>query len=168
MDEFDKLIEENTQTGNKNDVDIYKYITEKQFDQMVSEATTKSTTMKNTIVAFFVGGAICTTGEGFINLYKYIGANQDDASIYATMTLILIAGIMTGFGLYSKLGTYAGAGSIVPITGFANSVVSPAIEFKKEGFITGTGTKMFAVAGPVIVYGILSSILSGMFLYCSK
>lgn len=133
-----------------------------KYNQYVENMTPKSNPFFNCLKAFVVGGIICTIGEGFINLYQYLGNDEELAGLYATMSLIILSIILTGLNLYQKLGQFGGAGSVVPITGFANSVVSPAIEFQAEGQVFGVGCKIFTIAGPVILYGIFSSWLLGV------
>ena len=113
---------------------------------------------------FLVGGAICTAGQGLSNLYQNWGMDQDAAGGAVSITLILAAALLTGLGWFDKLAKRAGAGTLVPITGFANAMVSPALEFKSEGLITGTAAKLFVVAGPVLVFGISASVLYGLIL----
>ncbi len=137
----------------------------KKYNDMVEEMSPKSPIIKNCIIAFISGGIICSIGQFINNIVKNYGLNNDDASLITSTILILISAILTGLGIYGKLGKHCGAGTIVPITGFANSVVSPAIEFKKEGFVFGLGAKMFIIAGPVIVYGIITSIIVGTIYY---
>ena len=116
--------------------------------------------------AFWVGGTICCVGQTIRFLLELIfGLSGDELASYVSMILILLGGLLTGLGVYDRIGKYAGGGSIVPITGFANSVVSPAIEFKTEGYVYGTAAKMFVVAGPIIVFGIASSVLVGLIYY---
>ena len=136
-----------------------------KYNDMVEKMSPKSPILKNCIYAFISGGFICILGQFINNMVKNYGFNNDDASLITSTILILISAILTGLGIYGKLGKYCGAGTIVPITGFANSVVSPAIEFKKEGFIFGLGAKMFIIAGPVIVYGVITSIIVGTIYY---
>ena len=113
--------------------------------------------------AFWVGGVICMIGQGFRFLLELgIGLKGDELSAYVSMIMIFLGAFLTGLGVYDRIGKYAGGGSIVPITGFANSVVSPAVEFKTEGYVFGTAAKMFVVAGPIIVFGIASSVLVGL------
>ena len=119
-------------------------------------------------MAFLFGGAICTIGQVFFNLYTNFGFDKDEVSILASSTMIFLGAFLTGLGVYDKLANYAGAGTVVPITGFANSIVSPAIEFKSEGYVFGVGAKMFTIAGPVLVYGISSSVLVGIVYYIVK
>ncbi len=116
-------------------------------------------------MAFLVGGSICTIGEAFLNIYGMMGLSQEDAGALTSMTLIFLSALFTGFKLYDRLAQHGGAGSLVPITGFANAVVSPALDFKSEGFVLGLGAKMFVIAGPVIVYGISASIIYGIIYY---
>ena len=112
-----------------------------------------------------VGGAICVLGQALLNGYQSLGLDQEQAGTAVSVTLVFAAAVLTGLGWFDKLAKRAGAGTLVPITGFANAMVSPALEFKSEGFITGTAAKLFVVAGPVLVYGISASILYGLLLY---
>ncbi len=117
----------------------------------------------NIIKAFLVGGLICTLGQGFWNLYlTFFNLAQNDAGAMSTITLIFLGGLLTGLGFYDELGQFAGAGSIVPVTGFANSMVAPALEYKQEGYILGMGAKLFSVAGPVLTYGMVSAFFIGL------
>ena len=131
----------------------------------MEQVTPKHNPWINIAWAFVVGGAICTLGQVLINWYQNLGASKEDAALYVTITLVLLSALFTGLNLYQKLTKYAGAGSVVPITGFANAVASPAIEFKTEGYILGVGAKMFVVAGPVITYGVVSSVFAGILYY---
>lgn len=115
--------------------------------------------------AFVIGGLICCLGQALFNLYTYLGMNETNARSVTSITLIFLSALFTGLKLYDKIAKHGGAGTLVPITGFANSVVAPALEFKTEGFILGTAAKMFIIAGPVIVYGILASAVYGIILY---
>ena len=135
---------------------------DEKYNQYVEKVTPKHNPWVNIVWAFVVGGAICTLGQLLINWYQKLGADKEDAALYVTITLILLSALTTGLNLYQKLTKYAGAGSVVPITGFANSVAAPAIEFKTEGFILGVGAKMFTIAGPVIVYGVSASVVYGL------
>ncbi|MCT4593313.1 MAG: stage V sporulation protein AC [Anaeromicrobium sp.] len=128
----------------------------------VEAKSPKPTYLKNCIWAFIVGGLICTLGQFIYNLYKGLGLDKMDASTATSITLVFLGAFFTGLGLYDRLGKVAGAGSIVPITGFSNSIVSPAMEFKREGYVFGVGAKMFNVAGPVLVYGFGSSVIVGL------
>ena len=116
-------------------------------------------------MAFLIGGLICVLGQALIFLYQYWGLSTEKASSLASITLVLLSALATGFGIYDKLAKHAGAGTLVPITGFANAVVSPALEFKSEGLILGLGAKLFTIAGPVIVYGVAASVLYGLIYY---
>lgn len=139
-------------------------MTNKEYGEYVNGKSKPSPILKNLIWAFVIGGLICTVGQGLLNLYKKAGLTAEDAGSAVSMTLIFAAALLTGLGLIDKLAKRAGAGTLVPITGFANAMVSPALEFKSEGFITGTGAKLFTVAGPVLVFGISASILYGILL----
>lgn len=116
------------------------------------------------VKAFVSGGAICCVGQLILNLYLSFDLEQESAAAAASITLVLIGAALTGLGIYDKMARFSGAGTLVPITGFANSVVAPALEFKTEGFVTGTAAKMFIIAGPVIVFGISASVVYGLVL----
>lgn len=137
----------------------------KEYDEMTKKASPPSPVFTDCLWAFFVGGAICCLGEGFSALYEYLGLGEKQTAILASASLVALSAITTALGWYQKLAAKAGAGTLVPITGFANAVVSPAIEFKCEGFVTGVGAKMFIIAGPVIVYGVMSSAIYGVIYY---
>ena len=129
----------------------------------VKSISPKTNEKRSLIHAFWVGGVICCIGQGIrLLLSNFAGLTGDDLSAYVSFFMIFIGAFLTGLGVYDRIGKYAGGGSIVPITGFANSVVSPAMEFKTEGFIYGVASKMFIIAGPIIVFGILSSVLVGL------
>lgn len=137
-----------------------------QYDRMVKEASPPSTWVKNCIMAFLFGGGICTLGQGFFWLYHTIlNIEEKDARGMVSVTLIFLTAILTALKVFDNIAKIAGAGTIVPITGFANSMVSPAMEFKSEGMVLGLGAKIFAIAGPVLVYGITASIIYGMILF---
>ena len=137
-------------------------MTEKEYGKLVNGVMPKSPIWKDCIWAFVVGGLICALGQAFINWYGSIGLEKTDASTAASMTLVAISALLTGLSLYDNVAKFAGAGTLVPITGFANAVAAPAVEFKTEGFILGVGAKMFTIAGPVIVYGISAGVLYGL------
>lgn len=142
---------------------------QQEYSDYVDAHSKKSPIVKDCICAFIVGGLICIVGQLFTDIMQnYCGLSFKTASTYSTILLILIAAILTAFKLYAKIGKHAGAGSIVPITGFSNSIVSPAIEFKTEGYILGIGANMFKVAGPVLVYGICTSSLIGFIYWLIK
>ena len=145
-----------------------KIVSEKEYSKMVKKTSPNSPIIKNCIKAFVVGGLICDLGQFLINLFKKLGCTIEQSNSYTSIVLIFIASFLTGLGIYSKIGKFAGAASIVPITGFSNSVTAPAIEFKKEGLILGLGAKIFIIAGPVLLYGILSSMIIGIFYYIFK
>ena len=130
-------------------------------NQYVEEKTPKPDLLKDMLYAFFVGGMICTLGQVFMNFYLSRGFEEELASSFTTLSLILLSVLLTGFNLYQKITKIGGAGSLVPITGFANSVAAPAIEFQKEGQVFGIGCKIFTISGPVILYGIFSSWVLG-------
>ncbi len=137
-------------------------VTEKEYGKLVQELAPKSPIKKDCINAFWIGGLICVLGQLAINGYTALGLEKQDASTAASMSLVVLSALLTGFSLYDNIAKYAGAGTLVPITGFANSIASPAIEFKTEGFILGVGAKMFTIAGPVIVYGVSASVVYGL------
>lgn len=137
-------------------------LTQKEYQKIVDKHSGKSPIVKDTFRAFFVGGLICTLGEIFRKTYLSAGLGKDLAGSATAITLIFIASVLTAFGIFDRIGKYAGAGTLVPITGFSNAVTSPAMEFKSEGMVPGTATKIFTVAGPVIVYGTLSSVIAGV------
>lgn len=134
----------------------------KQYNEYVERVTPNNNLVKDMCNAFWIGGSICLMGQIWNEIFLYFGATKDDAAAFTTLVLILESVILTGFGVYPKIAKVGGAGCLVPITGFANGVVSPAIEFKTEGQIFGVGAKIFTIAGPVILYGIFSSWLAGV------
>lgn len=140
-----------------------------EYTKYVEKISPKPSYIKNYIMAFLVGGTICCIGQGINDFYMKIVHLEKLASATATsMTLIFIGSLLTGLGIYDLIGKRAGAGSIIPITGFANSIVSPAMEFKREGYVMGVGSNLFKIAGPVLVYGISSSIACGLIYYVLK
>ena len=136
-------------------------VTPEQYQTLSQQYTPKPTIVKNVVRAFIVGGIICLIGQLFINLFFTLGMARLEASTAATATMIFLGALLTGLGVYDEIGKFGGAGSIVPVTGFANSIVSPAMEFKREGYVMGVGAKLFTIAGPVLVYGIATSIVVG-------
>ena len=140
-------------------------MTAKEYAQAVKRLTPKSKSFKNIPMAFSVGGMICVLGQGILNLFRTMGLDWDTASACASVSLIILSALLTGFNRYDNIARHAGAGTLVPITGFANSMVAPAMEFKQEGLIPGLGSKMFSIAGPVLVYGISASVIYGLFLF---
>ena len=133
-----------------------------QYAQMVNQASPGSPMWKNCLLAFLSGGVICIIGEGLSQFYLGRGFSKEEAALLVSVTLIFLSAVLTALGLYGKLGKYCGAVTEVPITGFANSVVSPAIEYKSSGLVLGMAAKMFVIAGPVIVYGTLTSMAVGI------
>ena len=140
-------------------------MTNAEYFQYVAKMSPKSPIVKDCLHAFWIGGTICALGQLLLNFYgRTVGLDETGAGAATSVTLIFISALLTGLGLYGKIAKHAGAGTLVPITGFANAVVSPAIEFKTEGFVTGTAVKMFTIAGPVLVYGIAASVVYGVIL----
>ena len=137
-------------------------MTQRQYEKLVQEMMPKSPIVKDCIFAFCIGGAICALGQGFINFYTWLGLDKTDAGTAGSMSLVALSALLTGLSLYDNIAKYAGAGTLVPITGFANSIAAPSVEFKTEGFILGVGAKMFTIAGPVIVYGVSASVVYGL------
>ena len=138
-------------------------MTNKEYSDMTKKASPGSKSVKNCLNAFWVGGLICLIGQLLLDLYENVlKMEQNSASTLVSMSLITLSIILTALGLYQKIAKFAGAGTLVPITGFANAMSSPAIEFKPEGFILGVGAKMFTIAGPVIVYGVSASVAYGL------
>ena len=142
-------------------------MTEREYGKLVKEMAPKSPVGRDCLNAFFIGGLICMLGQVAINVYKATGMEQQDAGTAASMTLVAISALLTGMSLYDNIAKHAGAGTLVPITGFANSLAAPAVEFKTEGFILGTAAKMFTIAGPVIVYGASASVVYGFIYWIS-
>lgn len=141
---------------------MQKKMTKTEYSRYVDKKSPRTKTIRNMIKAFAVGGLICVVGQFFTNVLNSRGMEQDDAGVITIIIMIFLGVLFTGLNIYDELGRFAGAGSIVPITGFANSIVSPAMEFKTEGYIMGVGSKMFVVAGPVLVYGISASVIAGI------
>lgn len=156
--------------GNINEVvrDNNKQTRNEKYKKYVDEITPKHSLWVNLIWAFVCGGAICALGQALTNLYMHWGATKEDASLYLILTFVAASVLLTGLGIYSKFAKFAGAGAVVPITGFANSVASSAIEYKKEGQVFGIGCKIFVIAGPVILYGIFSSWVLGLLYWLGK
>lgn len=143
-------------------------VTQNQYEQMNKKASPNTKSLQTTICAFLVGGLICVIGQLLIDLYIYAGIDKQQASVLASVSLIFIAAVLTAFKVYDNIAKIGGAGTLVPITGFSNAVVSPAMEFKSEGLILGLGAKMFIIAGPVIVYGTIASVIYGLIIYIFK
>ena len=139
-----------------------------EYSNMTDKASPPSKVLKNSIMAFLIGGLICTIGQGITNFFSNTGMEIKDARASTSIILVFLGAFLTALGVYDNIAKVAGAGTLVPITGFANSIVAPAIEFKSEGYIMGLGAKMFIIAGPVLVYGITSSIVYGIILAIIK
>ena len=137
---------------------------ETEYGKLVDELSPRSPIWRDCLNAFWIGGAICALGQVFLNWYTSMGREKSDAGTAASMTLVALSALLTGLSLYDDIAKAAGAGTLVPITGFANAISAPAVEFKTEGFILGVGAKMFTIAGPVIVYGVSASVVYG-FIY---
>lgn len=134
----------------------------KKFKYMVKESNPQSSFLKDCIMAFTIGGLICDVGQFVMNMALSYGISEENIGYYVASFMVFLGAFLTGIGVYDNIGKTAGAGSVVPITGFANSIVSPAMEFKREGYVFGVGAKMFVIAGPVLVYGISTSVIVGV------
>ena len=139
-------------------------MTPKEYQAYVQSKAKKSPIVKDTVLAFVIGGAICVLGQAIQDGWTGAGLDKEAAGTATSCTLVFLSALLTGLNVYNKLGRFGGAGTLVPITGFANSVVAPALEFKTEGLVTGTAAKMFIIAGPVIVYGVGASVVYGLIL----
>ena len=139
--------------------------TKKEYAKMTAKAGRRTRTGRTLPVAFLVGGGICALGQALLRLYARLGFSPADAGTLTSVSLIFLTALFTGLGLFHLLAKHAGAGTLVPITGFANAMVSPALEFKSEGFVLGLGAKMFVIAGPVLVYGLSASVCYGLILW---
>lgn len=140
-------------------------LTPQTYQKMAEQASPPTKSRITIPSAFLIGGGICTLGEVFLNLFTHMGAEKEAAGAWASICLIFLSALFTGLGLYEKLAKFAGAGTLVPITGFANAMVSPALESRTEGFVLGVGAKLFTIAGPVILYGCTASVLYGIIYY---
>ena len=140
----------------------------KQYQEYLKSINPKSPLWKNVALAFLVGGAICCLGQALSDWYRFLGLKLEDAATATSVSLVFLSALFTGLGLYHKLARHAGAGTLVPITGFANAVASPAIDFRAEGVVTGTAVKMFTVAGPVIVFGTAARAVYGLILWAVR
>jgi len=151
-------------------MDVIKQQQQKEYQEFIKDKIPRPNLLRNGIAAFVVGGLICDIGQLISNFGKnYFNLSKDDTSAFTAIVLVFFGALLTGLGIYDRIGKFAGAGSIVPITGFANSIVAPAMEFKREGYVLGVGAKMFIIAGPVLVYGFFSSVVLGiLYLLFSK
>ena len=143
-------------------------MTEKEYGKLVQDMSPKSPMWKDCIFAFVIGGLICALGQFLLNCYGKLGLDETNAGTATSMTLVALSALLTGLSLYDNIAKYAGAGTLVPITGFANSISAPAVEFKTEGFVLGVGAKMFTIAGPVIVYGTVAGVVYGVIYWIYK
>lgn len=141
---------------------MQKKMTNEQYQKYVDKKTPNSTLAKDMVLAYLIGGLICIIGQLISDGYRKLGLSDDVVSMATSSTLIFLGAVLTGIGVYDRIAKFAGAGTIVPITGFSNSIVSPAMEFKSEGLVLGLAAKMFVIAGPVLVYGITASVLAGL------
>lgn len=135
---------------------------EQEYEKLVDEMSPKSPMWRDCLNAFWIGGLICALGQAFMNWYASMGLDKTDAGTAASMSLVVLSALLTGLSVYDDIAKVAGAGTLVPITGFANSISAPAVEFKTEGFVLGVAAKMFTIAGPVIVYGLSASVVYGI------
>lgn len=140
-------------------------VSPEEYKKMEEKAAPKTKSARNLAGAFLIGGTICTIGQAVLDFYISLGISTPSASTACSITLIGLSALLTGFGVYDKIAKFGGGGTLVPITGFANAVVSPAMEYKSEGFVLGLGVKIFSIAGPVIVYGTLASVIYGVIYY---
>lgn len=143
---------------------LFMKLNKTEYAYLVKKESPNSPLLRDCLWAFFVGGIICTIGQVFSNFYKLRGLNTEQTATATAITMVFLGALLTGLHIYDKIAKKAGAGTIVPITGFANSIVSPAMEFKSEGLILGMAAKLFAIAGPVLVYGISASVIYGLIL----
>ena len=143
-------------------------MTPEEYQALVKRMAPRSPILRDTALAFLVGGAICCLGQALSDWYRFLGLKLEDAATATSVSLVFLSALFTGLGLYHKLARHAGAGTLVPITGFANAVASPAIDFRAEGVVTGTAVKMFTVAGPVIVFGTAASAVYGLILWAVR
>ena len=140
-------------------------VSQKEYGEMVKKASSNSKSCIDIPCAFVIGGLICVIGQALTDFYSYLGFDDRTSAAWCTVTLVFLSALLTGLGVYEKIAKHGGAGTLVPVTGFANAVVSPAVEFKSEGFILGLGAKIFIIAGPVILYGTAASVLYGLIYY---
>ena len=137
-------------------------MTEKEYGKLIKDMAPKSPIVKDCFNAFWIGGLICCIGQFFMNDFTAMGLDETKAGTAASMTLVVLSALLTGLSLYDDIAKHAGAGTLVPITGFANAIAAPAVEFKTEGFVLGVGAKIFTIAGPVILYGVSASVVYGL------
>lgn len=140
-------------------------VSQKEYGEMVKKASPNSKSCIDIPCAFVIGGLICVIGQALTDFYSYLGFDDRTSAAWCTVTLVFLSALLTGLGVYEKIAKHGGAGTLVPVTGFANAVASPAVEFKSEGYILGLGAKIFIIAGPVILYGTATSVLYGLIYY---
>lgn len=140
-------------------------VSQKEYGEMVKKASSNSKSCIDIPCAFVIGGLICVIGQALTDFYSYLGFDDRTSAAWCTVTLVFLSALLTGLGVYEKIAKHGGAGTLVPVTGFANAVASPAVEFKSEGYILGLGAKIFIIAGPVILYGTAASVLYGLIYY---
>lgn len=143
-------------------------LTNNEYSELTKKCSPDTKYYKTLPMAFIIGGLICCIGQAFNDLYTYLGMDETSSGTLTSVTMIFLSALFTGAGLYGRLAKIGGAGTLVPITGFANAVVSPALEFKTEGYVLGVGAKIFIIAGPVIVYGLAASVIYGIILYITQ
>ena len=143
-------------------------MSDKEYIEYVEKKNPKSKLGINCLKAFLIGGLICAVGQGFLNLYKYLGADKETASTLVTVTMVFLGALLTGLNIYPKIAKHGGAGTLVPVTGFSNAVSAPALEAKTEGYVLGVGAKIFTIAGPVLLFGTLSSVICGIVYFFMK
>jgi stage V sporulation protein AC len=142
-----------------------KDITKHEYQQLVDKAAPPSKSIKNSIAAFITGGVICAIGQIFLNILLSLDVDDETAKTLTTVIMIFFGALLTGLNVYDNISKFGGSGASIPVTGFSNSIVSPAMEYKKEGYVMGVGSKMFLIAGPVLVYGIVASVVAGLVYY---
>lgn len=147
---------------------VFVKMSSREYNSYVQELSPKSKSLKNCLNAFWVGGLICALGQLFINGFQALDLGKELSGTATSICLVLLSAVLTGFAVYDDIAKFAGAGTLVPITGFANSVVAPAVEFQSENFINGVGSKMFIIAGPVIVYGVTASVIYGLIYWLTQ
>lgn len=140
-------------------------VSQKEYGEMVKKASPNSKSCIDIPCAFVIGGLVCVIGQALTDFYSYLGFDDRTSAAWCTVTLVFLSALLTGLGVYEKIAKHGGAGTLVPVTGFANAVASPAVEFKSEGYILGLGAKIFIIAGPVILYGTAASVLYGLIYY---
>lgn len=151
-----------------NQQDLIKKYLQVRYGRLVHKSAPKTPTIKNLIAAFVVGGTICGIGQIFLNSFTLGGMANKEAATFTSLAMIFLGALLTGLGVYDEIGRFGGTGSMVPVTGFANSIVSPALEYKREGYVYGIGAKVFTIAGPVFLYGSLISVIIGLIFYLIK